>query len=74
VQDNFLAPLLFRRYLPKLAVEALREHHGRAAAEKSPIGLDDRIFTAPESGLCVERMCSRVHSIQNESLTKHYIL
>jgi integrase len=37
-------------YLPKIAVEALGEHHGRAVAQKSPVGPDDRIFTAPEGG------------------------
>lgn len=37
-------------YLPKIAVETLREHHERAVAQKSPVGPDDRIFTAPEGG------------------------
>lgn len=37
-------------YLPKVAVNALREHRQRMIAEKLPVGPDDRIFTAPRGG------------------------
>lgn len=37
-------------YLPKVAVDALREHRKRAIAEKLPVGLGNRVFCAPEGG------------------------
>lgn len=37
-------------YLPKVAVDALREHRKRAIAEKLPVGLRDLVFCAPEGG------------------------
>jgi integrase len=37
-------------YLPKVAIDALREHRKRAIAEKLSVGLGDLVFRAPEGG------------------------
>ncbi|MGA8574496.1 MAG: site-specific integrase [Candidatus Cybelea sp.] len=37
-------------YLPKVAVNALREHRKRMTGDELPVGPEDRVFTAPRGG------------------------